>query len=118
MPNDRSEDFDRFLAQSLAPPERMPDSKFVGRVRQQILLEKLRRRSLAKTFERLGVELLSILAVGCALLAVGAGSGIADSEGDIPAGALAGIAILFAGWVAVVSRPTNRKVKKSTVTYT
>ncbi len=110
MPNDRGDEFDRFLAQSLAPPERMPDGKFIGRVGQQIRLEKLRRRSRAKMFERLSIELLSVIAVGCGLMAVGAGSNIADSAGNVPAVALAGMAILFAFWVTVVSRPTSRKV--------
>ena len=110
MANDRGDEFDRFLAQSLAPPERMPDPKFVGRVGQQIRLDELRRRSRAKMFERLGIELLSVIAVGCGLMAVGGGSDIADSAGHVPALALAGMAILFAFWVTVVSRPTNRKV--------
>ncbi len=102
-PNDADE-FDLFLAQSLAPPQRVPDRQFLARVSQQILLDKLRRRARAKMFERLCVEVLSIVAVGCGLLAVGAGTNIADSAGNIPPVALVGMVILFGFWVTLVSR--------------
>ena len=102
--NDQGDAFDHFLAQVLAPPNRVPDQQFLARVSQQLVLEKLRRRARAKMFERLGVELLSILAVGAGLLAVGAGADIADSAGAAPATALAGMFIFFAAWVTLVSR--------------
>ena len=101
---DESDEFDRFLAQSLAPPNRVPDKQFLARVSQQIVLDKLHRRARAKMFERLGVELLSIVAVGAGLIAVGAGTNIADSAGAVPAVALAGMVILFGFWVTLVSR--------------
>ena len=105
MPHtEQSEDFDRFLAQSLAPPNRVPDQQFLARVSQQVLVDKLQRRARTKMFERLGVELLSILAVGAGLVAVGAGTNIADSAGNTPAVALLGMLILFAAWVTLVSR--------------
>ena len=101
---DESDEFDRFLAQSLAPPNRVPDQQFMARVSQQIRLDKLRRRARAKMFQRLGVELLSIIAVGAGLLAAGAGTNIADSTGNVPAAALVGMVILFGFWVTLVSR--------------
>ena len=101
---DRDDAFDRFLAQSLAPPDRVPDKQFMARISQQILLDKLRRRARANMIERLGVEMLSIVAVGCGLLAVGAGTDIADSAGNIPPAAVVGMVILFGFWVTLVSR--------------
>jgi len=102
--NDGDQAFNLFLVQSLAPPDRLPDQQFLARVSQQILLDRLRRRARAKMFERLGVELLSIVAVGCGLVAVGAGSNIADSAGNIPPVALVGMVLLFGFWVTLVSR--------------
>jgi hypothetical protein len=100
---DGDDGFDRFLAQSLAPPDRVPDKQFMARVSQQILLAKLQRRARAKMFERLGVEVLSIVALGCGLLAVGGGTDIADAAGNIPPMALIGVLILFGLWVGLVS---------------
>ena len=102
--NESDDAFDRFLAQSLAPPERMPDNQFIRRVNQRIQLDTLHRRNRAKMFERLGVEVLSVMAVGCGLAALGAGAGIADSAGNIPAVPLVGMVILFGLWVTLVSR--------------
>ena len=96
--------FELFLARSLAPPERVPDQPFIRRVSQQILLEKLHRRSRGKMVERLGIEILSIIAIGAGLLAIGAGRPIADSAGNIPPAPLLGMVILFGLWVTIVSR--------------
>ena len=101
---DQSDGFDLFLAQSLAPPNRVPDQQFLARVSQQVQLDKLRRRARSKMLERLGVELLSILAVGSGLIALGAGTDIADSAGNAPAMAVLGMVVLFGFWVTVVSR--------------
>ena len=100
---DRDGAFERFLAHALAPDERVPDNQFIRRVSQQILLEKLHRRSRARMLKRLGTELLSVAAVGCGLLAIGAGTDIADSAGNIPAAALVGVVTMFAFWVTLVS---------------
>ena len=101
---DEGDAFDAFLAQSLAPPDRIPDKQFLARVSQQMVLDKLRRRARAKMLERLGVELLSIVAVGAGLLAAGGGTRIAESAGNVPAAVVAGMMIVFAFWVALVSR--------------
>lgn len=101
---DPADDFDALLARSLAPPERMADARFIARVDQQIQLDALRRISRSRLFERLGVELLSIVGVSCGLLAAGVGTKLADSAGNFPATALAGMVILFSLWVTVVSR--------------
>ena len=102
--SDRDDGFDAFLAQSLAPPARLPDKSFIRRVNQQIQLDELHRRSRARMVQRLGVELLSLIAVAAGLLAVGAGTDIADSAGNIPAAALVGMVTLFGLWVTLVSR--------------
>ena len=109
---DDRDEFDLFLAQSLAPPNRVPDQQFLDRVSHQLALDKLRRRARANMVERLGVELLSILAVGGGLVAVGAGTNIADSAGNTPVAALVAMLILFAGWVTVVSRKERVRVHR------
>lgn len=105
--DDRDDDLGRFLADALAP-HRVPDQAFVDRVSQQIRLDELRRRGRARSAERLGIELMSVLAVGCGLLAIGMNASIADSAGNAPEAALVGIVILFSCWVALVSRSSHR----------
>lgn len=115
---DGDDGFDAFLAQSLAPPARMPDNHFIRRVNRQIQLDELHRRSRSRMVRRLGIELLSVVAVGCGLLAIGAGTDIADSAGNTPAAALVGMVLTFGFWVALVSRQERFKSYNSAVTVT
>jgi hypothetical protein len=62
-----ADEFDRFLKQALAPPERDEDHKFVARVQAAIRIEQqlqLERRSLVRT---LVLQLVVIAAVAAAL---------------------------------------------------
>lgn len=101
------EEFDRFLARSLAPPQRAPDDRFADRVRHRIMLDELLRSRRAKVVERLGVELLSLVALGCGLAAIGASSEIADSMRQVPHVALITIMLVFSLWVPLVAQPTR-----------
>lgn len=101
--NDPEAEFDRFLARSLAPPERAADRRFVDRVQRQVQLAEVLRARRARTFERIGIELLSLVALGCGLAAIASSSAIAESAGQVPHIALAGIMLVFALWVPLVA---------------
>lgn len=107
--HDRDTQFDRFLAQALAPPDRAPDQPFVNRVHQQVRLDELLRASRASTFERLGIELLSLVALACGLAAIGTSSEIADFTREVPHLALIAVMLVFALWVPLVAVPAPRR---------
>ena len=107
--DDREEQFDRFLAEALSPPDRAPDAHFVGRVRQQIRLDELLRARRAGIFERLGIELLSLVALGCGLAAIGRSSEVAGLAREVPHLALVAVMLVFALWVPLVAVPARRR---------
>ena len=102
---DPDSEFDQFLAEALAPPRRAPDQQFVERVRQQVLLDELLRQRRARAVERLGVELLSLVAIGCGLAALGSSSEIAELIRQAPHLALAGAMLVFGLWVPLIAGP-------------
>ena len=106
--HDHEETFDRFLAEALSPPERLPDQPFVDRVRQQVRLDEALRARRARIFHRLGIELLSLVALGCALAAIGNSSAVAEFALEVPHVALAGLLVIFVAWVPLVASPTRR----------
>ena len=105
---DQEEQFDRFLADSLSPPEGLPDQNFVDRVRQQIRLDEALRARRARIFHRLGIELLSLVALGCGLVAIGSSSAVARFAVEVPHVALAGVLVIFVAWVPLVAGPVRR----------
>jgi hypothetical protein len=107
--HDRDTRFDRFIAEALAPPDRDPDPRFVDRVRQQVRLDELLRARRASMFERLGIELLSLVALGCGLAAIGAVSEVAAFARQVPHVALAGVMLVFALWVPLIALPARRR---------
>lgn len=102
---DRDAELDSLLANVLAPPQRQPDQQFIDRVRQHIRLDELQRASRARLFEKLGIELLSLVALGCALAAIGASAEIAGLARDVPQVALVAVVSVFALWVPLVAGP-------------
>ena len=102
------EPFDRFLAEALSPPERLPDRPFVDRVRQQVRLDEALRARRARIFHRLGIELLSVVALGCALAAIGSSPPVAQFARELPHLALAGLLVIFVAWVPLVASPSRR----------
>ena len=100
-------EFDRFLAEALAPPRRPPDQRFAERVRRQIMLDEMLRAKRAKDVERLGVELLSLVALGCGVLALGRAPEIAESVRELPHVALGAMLMLFGLWVTLVAGPSK-----------
>ena len=106
--HEHEEQFDRFLTEALSPPERLPDQPFVDRVRQQVRLDEALRARRAGIFHRLGIELLSLVALGCGLVAIGSSSAVAEFARELPHLALAGLLVIFAAWVPLVASPARR----------
>ena len=105
---DQDEQFNRFLAEALSPPEGLPDAHFVDRVRQQVRLDEALRARRARIFHRLGIELLSLVALGCGLAAIGRSSAATQFALEVPHVALAGVLVIFMAWVPLVAAPTRR----------
>ena len=106
--HDQDERFDRFLAEALSPTERLPDQPFVDRVRQQVRLDEALRARRARIFNRLGIELLSLVALGCALAAIGSSPPVAQLALELPHVALGGLLVIFVAWVPLVASPSRR----------
>lgn len=100
---DRDAELDRLLAEALAPPDRAPDQQFVERVRQHVRLDELERGSRARLLEKLGIELLSLVALGCGLAAIGGSSEIGAFAREAPHLALPAVMLVFALWVPLVA---------------
>ena len=107
--HDHEEPFDRFLAEALSPPEGLPDQQFVDRVRQQVRLDEALRARRARIFHRLGIELLSLVALGCALAAIGNSPAVTEFTRQLPHVALAGLLVVFVAWVPLVASPARRQ---------
>ena len=106
--HDHDEPFDRFLAEALSPSEGLPDQSFVERVRQQVRLDEALRARRARIFNRLGIELLSLVALGCALAAIGSSPPVAQLALELPHVALGGLLVIFVAWVPLVASPSRR----------
>ena len=104
---DQDEQFDRFLAEALAPAEGLPDPKFVDRVRQQVRLDEALRARRSRLFHRLGIEILSVVALGFGLAAIGNSSAVAQFALELPHVALAGVLVIFVAWVPLVASPSR-----------
>jgi hypothetical protein len=106
--HDHDEAFDAFLTEALSPPEGLPDQQFVERVRQQVRLDEALRARRARIFHRLGIELLSLVALGCAFVAIGSSPPVAQFATELPHFALAGLLVIFVAWVPLVASPSRR----------
>lgn len=107
--HDHDEAFDAFLTEALSPGEGLPDQAFVDRVRQQVRLDEVLRARRARIFHRLGIELLSLVALGCAFVAIGSSSVVAEFARELPHVALAGVLVIFVAWVPLVASPARRQ---------
>ena len=105
---EQDELFDRFLAEALSPAERLPDQPFVDRVRQLVRLDEALRARRARIFHRLGIELLSLVALGCALAAIGSSPPVARFALELPHVALGGLLLIFVAWIPLVTTPSRR----------
>src|SRR3954463_5266069 len=73
-----ADEFDTFLRDALAPPERGPDRGFVARVQTHITLEERLRAERHAVLRQLGMQELAITAVAAGLLWLGRAPAVAD----------------------------------------
>ena len=57
-----ADEFESFLAEALAPPDRHPDRRFVGQVQARIALEARLDAERRSIVQRLGLELIALIA--------------------------------------------------------
>ena len=96
--------FGQFLAASLAPPERMPDRRFVSIVHSRILLEDrlaAERRTLVADLIK---QLVALIAVAAALWFMGRAAPVAEWFAQHRAAGLAALLVAFGLLVALLSR--------------
>lgn len=98
-----ADDFERFLATALSPPERTADRAFVSRVQSQIALEErfaAQRRLLIRS---LAQQLIALLAVGAGAWWLGKAAPITAWASESPAAALAILIVMFMFLAAIVT---------------
>jgi hypothetical protein len=102
-----ADEFDRFLAQALAPDEREPDRLFAAKVKARIALDQRLRAERRAIFHRLGMEVAALMVVALGLAWAGRAAPVAGLFADSPAVALALLLAAFALLVLLFSRPTD-----------
>jgi hypothetical protein len=105
--------FEQFLAASLAPPERMPDRRFVSAVHSRILLEDrlaAERRTLVADLIK---QLAALIAVAAALWFMGRAAPAAEWFAQHRAAGLAGLLVAFGLLVALLSRRSSVNLSAS-----
>lgn len=95
--------FDRFLADSLAPPERVADRKFVAGVQARILLEEGLARERRALLASLATQLAALLAVAAAVWTLGHATPVGEWFTQYSAPGLAVLLLAFAFVVALFS---------------
>jgi len=96
--------FERFLADSLAPPQRTPDRRFVSIVHSRILLEDrlaAERRTLVADLIK---QLAALIAVAAALWFMGRAAPVAEWFAQHRAAGLAALLVAFGLLIALLSR--------------
>ena len=97
------EEFDRFLAGALAPPEREEDHAFVVWVQQRIRIDDALRAARVAALERLSVGIVALGAVAAALVWLARSTDAAAIAAESPAPVLAGLILLFMSVVWLVA---------------
>ena len=98
-----AEEFDRFMASALAPPERRPDRQFVARVQARIALEQRLYEERRTMIVRFAEQLAGLVAVAAALWWIGRAPFVAGWFAESPALGLAILIACFAGLIGVLS---------------
>jgi len=106
-------DFDRFLEASLAPPERLPDRRFVGGVQARIALEQQLAQEHGALRAALVKQLVALLAVAAGLWVVGRAAPVASWVAASPAAALAVLLCAFGCAVALFAQAEPRSVARA-----
>jgi len=111
-----AEDFDRFIASALAPPERAPDRQFVAQIQAGIALERRLDEERRAMIVRLAEQLVGLLAVAAAVWLIGRTPLAAGWFAESPAIGLAALLSGFAFVVGVLSlRPDARAASFATI---
>ena len=98
-----ADEFDLFLAHSLAPAERLPDRRFVARVQARILLEEQLVRERRALIAALAKQIVALIAVAAAIWVIASAAPVADLFAQSPALALAILLVAFSFVVAMFS---------------
>jgi hypothetical protein len=104
-----ADEFDWFLGEELAPPERRPDRQFVVRVQTHIALEDRFTAQQHSLIVGLVKQVVALIVVACAIWWVARAAPVADWFAESPAVALA---ILLAGFVFLVGTLSFRSVDR------
>lgn len=99
-----ADEFDQFLASSLAPPERQPDRRFVAAVQVRIELERQLKRERDQLAASLAYQLIALVAVAAGVWWLVRSASIAAWLAEFPAVAFTVLLLAFALFVALVSR--------------
>ena len=98
-----ADEFERFLAGSVAPPERLPDRSFVASVQARIALEqrldRQRRQLLASFFS----QLAALVAVAVGVVVLAGTPGVSELASESPQIFVAGLLAAFGCVVALFS---------------
>ena len=105
-----SDEFDRFLASSLAPPERLPDRRFVATVQARIIVEERLARERRTLVGNLIRQLVALGAVAAALLWIGRTPAIGAIVADSPGFA---VLVLVIGFSLLIALLTGKAVTDS-----
>jgi hypothetical protein len=106
-----SDDFDAFLADQLAPPERRPDRRFIAAVQARIAMEERFRQQRRALWANLASQLAALGAVATGIWWLSRAAPVANWTGQFPATTLAMLVAGFALAVGLFSRqPPNADV--------
>ena len=106
-------DFDRFLEAALAPPERLPDRRFVAGVQARIALEDRLARERAALIGALAKQLAALLAVAGGLWVLGRAAPVASFGAQSPAVALLVLIGAFGCAAALFAQPASGSVARA-----
>lgn len=105
-----TDEFGRFLEAALAPPDRLPDRKFVARVQAGIALEERLAAQRSALIRDLLVQLIALGAVAVGLWWIGRAAPVASWFSQSPAAGLAILLALFSLLVVLLGRRPDGRV--------
>lgn len=98
-----ADEFERFLAGTLAPPRREPDRAFVASVRAHIALDERLRSERAAAIAAFALQLIALLAVAAGVIWFTRSPGIAEAASESPGLLLLILVGLFSFLVLLLS---------------
>jgi uncharacterized membrane protein YczE len=105
------DEFERFLASSLAPPERLPDRWFVAAVQARVELEERFARQRRQLIGSFAVQLVALFAVSCGLFWFASSAPVDGWFAKFPTVGIGLVLIAFVPLIALFGRaPANSAV--------